>query len=116
MARASNILTFPSSSSFKRTFEELPLFSQKAANGEVFAAGLVDGEIEISYSPCGDWWISDIAIKIDNFRMGSAARAHVVPLCPEENQALYGLILDVFSDKYAETIAEWVYDHLQEAA
>lgn len=112
----SNILTFPSSHSFKRTFEELPLFSQKAANGEVFAAGLVDGEIEISYSPAGDWWVSDISITIDNFRMGAAAQAKTIPLCPEENQVLYSLILDVFTDKYAETIAEWVGEEIAEAA
>lgn len=116
MARANNILTFPSSYSFKRTFEQLPLFSQKAANGEVFAAGLIDGEVEVSYDHDGQWWVSDISISIDNFRMGSAAQGKTVPLCPEENPGLYNLILDVFCDKYAETIDQWVYDEMQEAA
>lgn len=116
MARAENVLTFPQTMSLTRDFEELPLYSQKSAIGDVLCAGLIDGTVEISFDLSGEWWVSDLAIKIDNFRMGSAAQGKTVPLCPEENPGLYNLILDVFSDKYADTIAEWVYDAMQEAA
>lgn len=108
MARATNILRFPCGGTFKRTFEELPLFSERAANGDWFKAGLVDGEVEIEYDHAGEWHISDIRLNIDNGRMGSAAKAKTIRLCAEENAALYSLILDVFCDRYADTIAEWI--------
>jgi hypothetical protein len=116
MARAENVLTFPRSSSLTRNFEELPLYSEKTANGDVFYAGLVDGTVEISYSGPSDWWISDIHIKVDNGRMGRQGVAKLVNVNADENPSLYWLLLDILTDKYGETITEWVYLELQEEA
>ena len=42
MPRVDNVVTFPRSNLLVRAFEELPLFHEKH-NGDVFAAGFVDG-------------------------------------------------------------------------
>jgi hypothetical protein len=110
------IVTFPRTSCLVRQFEELPLYSEKASNGDVFFAAPVDGTVEISYSDADDWWISAISIKIDNFRMGREAAAKLVEINAEENPSFYWHVLDVFSDKYADTITEWIVYDLEEAA
>jgi hypothetical protein len=38
---------------FTRAFQELPLFTQRGPNGDLFYAGMIDGSIEISVTPGG---------------------------------------------------------------
>jgi hypothetical protein len=111
------LITFPRQNSFIREFEELPLYSEKAANGDVFFAGLVDGVVEISYASDGAWHISNITIKVDNGRRvrdGGVTKA--VHIDADENPSLYWHLLDVLTDKYATTISEWVAFEMAEAA
>jgi hypothetical protein len=103
------IITLPRTISFRREFEELPLFSEKDANGDLFYAGLVDGSVEISFDSTGDWHVSDIKIRVDNLRrVKDGGVARVITVDADENPALYWLLLDVLTDKYADTIDEWV--------
>jgi hypothetical protein len=103
------LITFPRKLSFERRFEALPLFAEKAANGDVFCAGLVDGTMEISLDRAGDWYISDVHILVDDGRPGpnSAARK-AVQINGAEHMALFWLILDVLTNKFATTISQWV--------
>lgn len=110
------VITFPRTNILVRQFEELPLYSEKAANGDIFFAGLVDGTVEVSYTDPEDWWVSSIAIKIDNGKRGREAAAKVVEISAADNPQLYWHILDVFSDKYADTIGEWIAWDMLEAA
>jgi len=110
------VLTFPRTNILVRQFEELPLYSEKAANGDIFFAGLVDGTVEISYSDPEDWWISCVMIKVENGRMGREAVGKLVEINADENPSLYWHLLDVFSDKYADTIGEWIAWDMLEAA
>lgn len=110
------VITFPRTNILQRQFEDLPLYSERAANGEVFAAGFVDGTVDISYSDPEDWWISRIRIKVDNGRMGSAVEGKVVDLSADDNPSLYWHILDVFENKFAHTIGEEIAWHMLEAA
>ena len=118
MARAEfKLLTFPRQNTFTRQFEELPLYSERAANGDTFFAGLVDGVVEISYDHEGDWHVSDIQIKVENGRrVKDGGVAKFVTVDADENAALYWLLLDVLTDKYADTIAEWIAFEQMEAA
>jgi hypothetical protein len=110
------IVPFPRTLAFTRAFEELPLFTQRALNGDVFYAGLINGSIEISFTPGGDWWISDLHIAVDNARRGDdAASGKLVHLDPDESTSLYWLALDVFTDIYTATIEEWVRQATAEA-
>jgi hypothetical protein len=102
------VVSFPRTISFTRQFEELALFSEYTRSGDLFYAGLIDGIIEISFDHTGDWSISDIHIKAENGRWGMRAEAKVVRVDADENAALYLLLLDVLTDKYAGTIEEWV--------
>jgi hypothetical protein len=105
------ILVFPQTHVFTREFEELPLFSQRAPNGDLFYAGLIDGSIEISFNLSGHWWISDLHIAVGNARRGQdGIRRRIIHLNPDESPALYWLALDVFTDKYADTIDEWMHE------
>jgi hypothetical protein len=110
------IVTFPRTSSFVRQFEELALFTEKTAAGDLFYAGLLDGEIEVAYDRDGDWHIANIDIKIENGRIGENACAKFVNVNPDDAPALYWLLLDRLTDVYAATIAEWVAWELAEAA
>jgi hypothetical protein len=104
-----DLITFPRKLSFERSFEALPLLSEKAANSDVFCAGLVDGSMEISFTRAGDWLISDVHILVDNgrhVRDGGARKA--VRINGDEHAALYWLLLDVLTDKFAVTIGQWV--------
>ena len=108
------VVTFPRTISFTRTFEELPLFAEKTKAGEVFFAGLLDGTLEVSFEPSGEWTITDIHIKVENGRYGKQAEAKIVPVNGDDNPALYWLMLDVLTDKLGATIDEWVYWEAQE--
>ncbi len=100
--------TFPRTISFTRQFEELPLFVEKTEAGDVFCAGLVDGNLEISFDQDGEWTITDIHINVHDYKTGYANRAKTVRVDADENAALYWLLLDVLTDKYADTIREWI--------
>lgn len=102
------IITLPRTITFTRQFEELPLYSEKTRSGEVFAAGLVDGSIDVSFDPSGDWHISDIHIKVENYRMGKDNLAKTVRIDADENPSLFWHLLDTLTDKYAATIEEWI--------
>jgi hypothetical protein len=108
------IVSFPRTLVFTRAFEQLPLFIERAGNGDLFCAGMVDGSIEISVAPSGDWWISDIHILVKNAcRAGTTSKT--VRLDPDEHEGLYWLVLDVFTDKYSATIEEWVREAAAES-
>jgi hypothetical protein len=109
-----NIVAFPRTLAFTRAFPELPLFTQRAPNGDLFYAGLIDGTVEISVGRAGDWWISDIHIVVKN-ACRIEAPAKTIRLDPDEHEGLYWLALDVFTDKYSATIKEWVREASAEA-
>jgi hypothetical protein len=101
------IVAFPRPLAFTRAFEELPLFTQRAANGDLFYAGLIDGSIQISVGPSGDWWVSDLQIVVkDACRIEASAKT--IRLDPDEHESLYWLVLDVFTDKFATTLKAWI--------
>jgi hypothetical protein len=102
------VVSFPRTISFTRQFEELALYSEKTRSGDLFFAGLLDGSIEVTFDHTGAWDITDIHIKVDNGRWGMRAEVKVVQVDADENPALYWLLLDVLTDKYASTIDEWV--------
>ncbi len=108
------VITLPRTITFTRQFEELPLYSERTKSGETFFAGLVDGSLEVSFDSTGDWTISDIHIKVDNYRMGDAGVAKMVRVDADENSALYWLLLDILTDKYADTIREWIVMEAEE--
>jgi hypothetical protein len=110
------IVAFPRTLACTRAFEELPLFTQRALNGDVFYAGLINGSIEISFTAGGDWWISDLHIAVDNARRGDdAASGKLVHLDPDESPSLYWLALDVLTDRFATTIQAWIDEAVAEA-
>jgi len=102
------VITLPRTITFTREFEELPLYSERTRSGECFFAGLVDGSIEVSFDASGDWSISDIHLKVQNYKMGDAGRAKTVRIEADENPSLYWHLLDTLTDKYADTIQEWI--------
>jgi hypothetical protein len=105
------ILAFPKTLFFAREFEELPLFSERALNGDLFFAGLIDGTIEISFNLSGNWWISDLHISVENARRGQdGIERKIIHLNADECPAFYWAALDVFTDKYAATIEEWMHE------
>jgi hypothetical protein len=108
------IVAFPRTLVLTRAFEELPLFTERAPNGDLFYAGPINGSIEISFTPAGEWWISDLRIAVANACRGDAP-GKLIQLDPEESPSLYWLALDVFTDKYSATIKEWVRVAVAEA-
>jgi hypothetical protein len=108
------VIIFPRTLIFTHAFQELPLFTERAPNGDLFYAGLIDGSIEISVSPSGDWWITDLHIVVKNARRTEAG-AKTIRLDPDECENLYWQVLDVFTDKYSATIEEWVSEATAEA-
>ncbi len=102
------VITLPRTITFTREFEELPLYSERTRSGETFFAGLVDGSLEVSFDSTGDWHISDIHIKVENYRTGKANVAKTVRIDADENPSLYWHLLDTLADKYAATIEEWI--------
>jgi hypothetical protein len=67
------VVPFPRTIAFTRAFEQLPLFTAPARNRDLFYAGLIDGSVEISVDPSGNWWISDLCISVKNARRTEAA-------------------------------------------
>lgn len=111
------IIIYPRHLAFVRQFEELALFSEKTAAGDLFYAGLLDGEIEVAYDASGDWHIADINIKVDNLRrVKEGGAAKLVNVNADDMPALYWLLLDRLTDVYADTISEWVAFEMAEAA
>jgi hypothetical protein len=108
------IVAFPRTLVLTRAFEELPLFTERAPNGDLFYAGLINGSIEISFTPAGKWWVSDLRIAVASAGQEDAP-GRLIQLNPEESPSLYWLALDVFTDKYAATIKEWVREAAAEA-
>lgn len=106
------VVTLPRTISFARQFEELPLYSEKTASGELLCAGLVDGSLEVSFDSSGDWHISDIHLKVENYRSGEANVVRIVRIDGDKCPSLYWHILDVLTDKYAGTIQEWIREEL----
>ena len=102
------IIPLPRTITFTREFEELPLYSERTRTGECFFAGLVDGSLEISFDSSGDWHISDIHLRAQNYKMGDGACAKTVRIDADENPSLYWHLLDTIADKYADTIQEWI--------
>lgn len=110
------IITLPRTMSLTRQFEELSLFTEKTASGDLFCAGLLDGSVEISYDQEGDWHIADIHIEVENYKRGPANRSKTVRIDADNQPALYWLLLDVLTDTYANSIAEWIAFEMDEAA
>ena len=111
------IYVLPRTMTLTRQFEELALFTEKAPNGDIFFAGLIDGRLEVSYDLTGDWYISDIEISIENGRRcKDGGTSKMVNVNADENPSLYWLLLDRLTDVYASTISEWVSDELAWAA
>jgi hypothetical protein len=80
------IVTFPRTLVFTQPFEKMPLFTERTRNGDLFCAGLVDGVIEVSVTPGGDWWISDLHIAVENARRtDDGATGELVRLDPDES-------------------------------
>lgn len=109
------IVAFPRTVTFTRAFEQLPLFTQRAANRDLWFAGLIDGSVEISADPSRNWWVSDLHICVKNACRAEVA-AKTIRLDPDEHESLYWLVLDVFTEKFAATIEEWVREEMREAA
>jgi hypothetical protein len=109
------IVTFPRTLVFTQAFEKMPLFTERTRNGDLFCAGLVDGVIEVSITPGGDWWISDLHIAVENARRRDGAPGKLVRLDPDEAPNLYWLALDVLTDKFANTIQAWIDEASAEA-
>jgi hypothetical protein len=109
------VVPFPRTLVFTRAFEELPLFTERAHNGDLFCAGLIDGVIEVSVSLSGDWWISDLHIVVKN-ACRTEAGTKTVRLDPDEHERLYWLALDLLTDKFATTIQAWIDEAIVEAA
>lgn len=110
------IITLPRTMSLTRQFEELSLCTEKTASGDLFCAGLLDGTVEISFDSSGDWWVSDIHIEVENYKRGPANRSKTVRIDADNQPALYWLLLDVLTDTYASSIAEWIAFEMSEAA
>jgi hypothetical protein len=102
------VVTLPRTITFTRDFEELPLYSERTRSGECFFAGLVDGSIEISFDASGDWHVTDIHLRVQNYRMGDAAVAKMVRIDADDSPSLFWHLLDTLTDKYADTIQEWI--------
>jgi hypothetical protein len=110
------VVSFPRTLVFTRAFEQLPLFTERAGNGDLFCAGLIDGVIEVSVAPGGDWWISDLHIAVENARRSdSGSPGRLVRLNADESPTLYWLALDVLTDKFATTISAWIDEAITEA-
>jgi hypothetical protein len=110
MARAD---TIPTTSCFTRQFEELPLFTH-FVGGEKLTAGLIDGEMEITYSTVdGTWWVSDLWIRTDNHRFGAASKTGQLNLNADDER-LYLSILDSLTERYCDYIDEEIADELAE--
>jgi len=79
----SQALTFPTSFTLRRPFDELPLVTLFTAKGEAMMTGLVSGEFEITVSwHDGDWFFSDLWVSADNLQDGARrARTTVQPRC-----------------------------------
>jgi hypothetical protein len=111
------VVSLPRTHTLVRQFEELALFTEQAPNGDLFFAGLLDGEIEVSFDATGDWHVSNISIIVENGRSarnGGAAKS--VNVNADDNAALYWLLLDRLNDVYAATIQQWIAFELAEAA
>jgi hypothetical protein len=108
------IVAFPRTIAFTRAFEQLPLFTAPARNRDLFFAGLIDGSVEISVDPLGNWWISDLHICVKN-ALRDEAGVNTVRLDPDEHESLYWLVLDVFTDKFSNTVEEWVREATADA-
>ena len=90
------VITLPRTITFTREFEELPLYSERTRSGETFFAGLVDGSLEVSFDSTGDWHISDIHIRVQNYQMGDAALAKISASAgPALAAAATGVVTDV---------------------
>ena len=96
----------------EQPFEECPLVWQVDASKTVWTGGYIDGRMEISYGPDGDWWISDVWISVDNGRLGYEAKGKLLPLSPDANRDLYVMAVDSIEEHYASQIDEWVHDEL----
>jgi hypothetical protein len=106
--------TTPTTSSFTRPFEELALVSHFVA-GERLSAALVDGEFEVTYSTTdGTWWISDLWLKTENFKLGASNRSGQLNLNADTDERLYLSILDSLTERYCDYIDEEIADELAE--
>lgn len=111
------IISLPRTRTLQRQFEELALFTEKAPNGDLFFAGLLDGEVEVAFDHQGDWHISDISIIVSDGRsVRNGGKLKRVNVNADDAPALYWLLLDRLTDVYAATIDEWVAFEMAEAA
>jgi hypothetical protein len=64
----------------------------RSVTPDLFYAGLINGSIEISFTPAGDW--SDLQIAVANAGRGDdAAPGKLIQLDPDESPSLYWLAL-----------------------
>jgi hypothetical protein len=104
--------TTPSTFSFTKPFEQLPLFST-FVNGERLSAALVDGTFEVTASTVdGTWWLSDIWLEVENFKMGTSNRSAQLNLNADTDERLYLSILDSLTEAYCDLIDEEIADEL----
>jgi hypothetical protein len=103
----SQVLTFPTSFTIRKPFEELALVTLFTASGEEWMTGLVSGEFEVSVSNIdGDWHFSDLWISADNQRMGEEARGGLIHLDGDVDEELFMKLLDALEDQYTTYIEE----------
>jgi hypothetical protein len=103
------VVSLPRTRTLRRQFEELALFTEKTPNGDLFFAGLLDGEVEVSFDHTGQWHISDISIIVSDGRsVRNGGKLKRVNVNADAAPALYWLLLDRLTDVYAATIQDWV--------
>jgi hypothetical protein len=107
-------LTSPSTFAFPHKFEELPIFWQSTGPREIpWRAGTIDGEAEISFDRCGDWWVSDVWITADNGRCGEASVTEKIRLDPLH--PLYPMITHSIRARYEAQVEERIEAEFGEA-
>jgi hypothetical protein len=107
-------VTLPTTLTFTRQFEELPLLTHLAQGERLFGA-LLSGEYEVSADQRdGDWWISDLWISTENGRLGTASRSGMLNLNADANEPMYLAILDALTDRCRDQIEETIEAELAE--
>lgn len=101
----------PFPAAMEQPFEEVPLIWKEDKATKWFG-GYVSGQVEISYYPNRDWWISDIFVAVDNGRRGDEAEGKLLAVNPEDNRDLYTMLHDSIMEHCGSRFEVWVDDEL----
>lgn len=99
--------------SFTHRFEELSLFWQYS-DATAWRAGRIDGQFEVAVDRAGDWIITEVAICVDNGKIGAEAKGHLMPLDADADERFYLLLLDAIDHQYASYIDERIAEEAAE--